>query len=209
MIRNGEFIQVQMRTRKWVADKCHHKRQHKVPLILMSTHILQSVGNHDSVSGCPRPHLLLCRRRCTESSQRRPDVRWRSAVRRRIRCSVLVISGVGCNGRLHPRIVSKVHPPGRLGVAAGTRSAVPGLAAGCGGGFGFIRVFFRTATGGFVLVVAVMTFLLLAGAGGMLVNAARQFVSHCLARLFDCLPVEITLISTADRLLVSLVALLR
>jgi hypothetical protein len=172
------------------------RKAHEVPLILMPTHILQSVGNHDSVPGCPRPHLLLCRRRCTESSQRRPDVRWRSAVRRRICCSVLMIGGVGCNGRLHPRIVSKIHPLERLGVAAGTRSAVPGLAAG-------------TATGGFVLVVAVMTFLLLAGAGGMLVNAARQFVSHCLARLFDCLPVEITLISTADRLLVSLVALLR
>ena len=101
-----------------------------------------------------------------------------------------MFGGVGRYGRLLPRIVDKVHPLG------GARGAVAGLAAGCCGGFRCSRSPTRRTTGGFgfglvVVVMVPMAFLLLAGAG-MLVDAARQFVSHrlegeyCLFVRFTC-----------------------
>lgn len=93
-----------------------------------------------------------------------------------------MVGGVGRYGRLLSRIVGKVHPLGRLGVTpGGARGAVPGLAAGCRGGFRCSPTRRTTGGFGFVVVMVPMAFLLLAGAG-MLVNAARQFVSHRLAR---------------------------
>ena len=100
-----------------------------------------------------------------------------------------MVGGVGRYGRLFSWIVGKVHPLGRLGVTpGGARGAVPGLAAGCRGGFRCSPTRRTTGGFGFVLVVVVMVpmaFLLLAGAG-MLVDAARQLVSHRLA-LEGCL----------------------
>ena len=96
-----------------------------------------------------------------------------------------MVGGVGRYGRLFSWIVGKVHPLGRLGVTpGGARGAVPGLAAGRSGGFRCSPTRRTTGGFGFVLVVVVMVpmaFLLLAGAG-MLVDAARQLVSHRLAR---------------------------